>query len=208
MTRHCLAFCLALSIYVCAPAAFAVVVSYHADMNGATESPATPSTGTAFGTVIYNDATHTLTLNVAFSGLVNEVGVDGKTGVSASHIHAATASPFSGNAGVATTTPTFAGFPSEVLEGSFSNVLDLTQSSSWNPAYITANGGTTTTAEAAFAAAMAGGQAYWNIHSHKYTSGEIRGFLAPGIPEPTSGVLISLAVVLGGCAGRSRRTRR
>ncbi len=76
-----------------------------------------------------------------------------------------------------TTTPTFAGFPLGVTSGSYNNTLDLTLASSYNPAYITANGGTTATAEAALAAAIASGRAYLNIHSSVFGGGEIRGFL-------------------------------
>ena len=65
-------------------------------------------------------------------------------------------------AGVATTTPYFAGFPIGVTSGSYSNTLDLTQSSSWNATYITANGGTTTSAESALIAAINADEAYLN----------------------------------------------
>jgi hypothetical protein len=104
------------------------------------------------GTVTYDDIAHSLQLQVTFSGL------QGNT--TASHIHAPTAVAGTGNAGVATTTPTFALFPLGVSSGSFANTLDLTLASSYNPAYVTANGGTTASAELALAAAMAGGKAY------------------------------------------------
>jgi hypothetical protein len=38
---------------------------------------------------------------------------------------------------------------------SYNNTLDMTLASSWNPAYITANGGTTASAALALAAGMA-----------------------------------------------------
>jgi hypothetical protein len=94
----------------------------------------------------------------------------------AAHIHAATAVPFEGNAGVATTTPTFTGFPSGVTSGSYDNTFDMTQASSYNPSFVTASGGMSN-AEAALATAMANGKAYLNIHSTLYPGGEIRGFL-------------------------------
>jgi hypothetical protein len=43
------------------------------------------------------------------------------------------------------------------------NTLDLTQSSSYSPAFISANGRTIATAEAALLAALAAGVAYLNI---------------------------------------------
>ncbi len=165
--------------------AHANLFNYDVILNGASESPANASLGTGVGFVSYNDVTHLMSLNVTFSGLSGTV--------TASHIHAATASPFTGTAGVATTTPTFAGFPLGVTAGTFANTLDMTQASSYNPAFVTANGGTTATAEAALFAAMQSGKAYWNIHSSVVPGGEIRGFLV--VPEPSSLSLAGLGAV-------------
>ncbi len=171
--------------------------TYYVFLDGPSESPANASPGTGVGTVVYDPTLHTLQLQVTFSGL---------TGITtASHIHAATANPFAGTAGVATTTPSFAGFPLGVSSGSFSNTLDLTVASSFNAAYVTANGGTLTSAEAALAAAMAGGRAYWNIHSSTFGGGEIRGFLSV-VPEPSSTALAGVGVV--GLALRAWHKRR
>jgi hypothetical protein len=165
---------------------------YTVTLNGPNEP--TTSLGIGSGTVNYDDVAHSLELQVTFSGLTGTT--------TASHIHAATASPFSGTAGVATTTPNFAGFPLGVTSGSFSNTLDLTSASSYNPAFVTANGGTPASAEAALASAMAGGLAYWNIHSSSFGGGEIRGFLVP-VPEPSALALLGLGA--GAIAWRLRR---
>lgn len=177
------------------------IFQYSVTLSGANESPANASPGTGSGTVNYDDVAHLLQLQVTFSGLIqtNAVG-----GTSASHLHAATAVPGAGTAGVATTTPSFAGFPLGVWSGSFSNTLDLTLSSSWNPAYITAHTDIPG-AEAALAAAMAAGTAYWNIHSSSIGGGEIRGFLTP-VPEPSSLALVGLGAV--GLAARVWSKRR
>src|SRR3954464_2922657 len=138
-------FCLAL---VCAAPAYSAQLLYQTvrtnslgvvlgpGMDGPTEPTTSPGTG--YGTVLYDNLAHTLTVDCSFSGLATDQG----TGTSASHIHAATTLPFQGTTGVATTTPTFAGFPLHVTSGTYHNLLDLTQSSSWNASYVSANGGT------------------------------------------------------------------
>jgi hypothetical protein len=164
----------------------ASLFDYEAVLSGPNESPpnASPATGLAF--VNYDNVAHTLQVEVTFSGLTGTT--------TASHIHAATASPGTGTAGVATTTPYFAGFPIGVTSGSYSNTLDLTLSSSYNPSYITANGGTTASAEAALVAAMAADEAYLNIHTSTFPGGEIRGFLVL-VPEPSTAALLGVGAL-------------
>ena len=164
----------------------AATLSYDAILNGASESPPNTSLGTGLADVDYNNIAHTLHVHVTFSGL------SGNT--TASHIHSPTAVPGTGTAGVATTTPTFANFPLGVTSGTYDNTLDLTSASSWNPAFITANGGTPAGAESALAAGLAGGEAYLNIHTTVVPGGEIRGFLVP-IPEPGTLALFSSGAV-------------
>src|SRR3989449_8553937 len=147
--------------------AHAALLQYSVSLDGPSESPANASPGIGSGTVNYDDSAHTLQLQVSFSGLTGTT--------TASHIHAPTASPFSGTAGVATTTPSFAGFPLGVTSGSYSDTLDLTAASSYNPAFITANGGTPAGAESALAAAMAGGQGLGNQHTITFRGGQKRG---------------------------------
>jgi hypothetical protein len=153
-------------------------------VNFSSAGEANPSPGTGFGTVDYDSSLHTLTLSGSFSGLVGNT--------TASHIHAATAVPFTGNAGVATTTPTFVGFPLGVASGSYAHILDLTQASSWNLSFVGID--TLAFAETKLATAMADGKAYWNIHSTFSTGGEIRGFLV-AVPEPSSLALLGLGLV-------------
>lgn len=192
----------AVAVAIAPGAAAAAVFNYTVSLNAASESPAlTPaqSVGTGFGTVVYDNALHTLALSVTFSNLTGTTTI--------SHFHAPTtvsgvgsdaAASAAGLAGVATTTPTLVGFPSGVNAGNYNAVLDLTQASSWNPAYVTANGGTTAGAEAAFATALSQGRTYWNIHTSAFNGGEIRGFPVL-VPEPGAMALasafLSLAVL-------------
>jgi len=178
--RHRLGlFTVALGGLLVASRASAVPIHYITHLTGPNESPVNASPGVGDAQVDYDPTAHTLHVHVTFSGLTGTT--------TASHIHAPTPTPLSGTAGVATTTPTFANFPLGVTAGTYDNTLDMTQASSYNPAYVSANGNTTTTAEAALAAAMASGQSYLNIHSSTFGGGEIRGFLV--LPEPGSAML-------------------
>lgn len=171
-------------ILAAAPVSFAAIVSYDATLRGLSEWPPNESLGTGVAMVDYNNTAHTLHVHVTFSGLAGTT--------TASHIHSPTPLPGSGTAGVATTTPTFANFPLGVFSGTYDNTLDLTMSSSWNPAFVTASGGTTAGAESALAAGLAADEAYLNIHTAVFPGGEIRGFLVP-VPEPGTLALLGLA---------------
>jgi hypothetical protein len=172
-------------------------ITYTAVLNGANEAPPIASPGTGLATVAYDDVAHTLLVNATFQDLIGNT--------TAAHIHGPTAVAGTGTAGAATTTPNFPGFPLGVTSGSYSNQFDLTLASSWNPTFITNNGGTAASAEAALAAAMAGGKAYFNIHSSFAPGGEIRGFLQP-VPEPGSSIVL-LGIGVAGLASRRLRRR-
>ena len=178
----------ALTLALCCVASVskATLFQYDANLDGPSESPTNASPGTGFAEVDYNDVAHTLHVQVTFTGLVGTT--------TASHIHAPTPSPLAGTAGVATTTPTFANFPLGVTSGAYDNTLDLTQSSAWNPAYVTANGGTNAGAESAFVAALSAHESYLNIHTSVFGGGEIRGFLVP-VPEPATLTLVALGTI-------------
>jgi hypothetical protein len=152
-------------------AVHAAPVSYSATLTGPNESPPNASPGTGSALVEIDAVAHTMHVHVDFTGLLGNT--------TASHIHAPTVVAGTGTAGVATTTPSFALFPLGVTAGTFDNVLDMTQATSYNPSYVTANGGTTATAEAALFQAITDGKAYLNIHSTVFGGGEIRGFLGP-----------------------------
>jgi hypothetical protein len=150
-------------------------------------------TGTGNVTVWFDPDADTLRVQATFSGL------SGTT--TASHIHCCTPLPFVGDAGVATTVPTFPGFPLGVMSGSFDQTYNTALAGTYNPAFVTANGGTPTSAEAALLAGMLAGRSYFNIHTTTFGGGEIRARLA--VPEPTSLLLLG-----GGLAGLLIRRRR
>ncbi|HYG23017.1 MAG TPA: CHRD domain-containing protein [Verrucomicrobiae bacterium] len=173
----------------------AAVYVFDADLSGLTESPPNASPGIGYALFHYDDTANTLHVDVLFGRLMGTT--------TAAHIHAPTALPFTGTAGVATTVPNFAGFPTGVNVGSYETLLDLTSASSYNPAFITANGGTTAGAQAALVAAMFAGRSYLNIHTTAFPGGEIRGFLTL-VPEPSSFALLAL----GGAALAAFRAKR
>ena len=144
---------------------------YWGNLSGQAEVPANNSTGTGIALITIDAVANTMRVQVTFSGLL--------AGVTASHIHAATAAPGTGTAGVATSVPTFTGFPSGVTSGTYDHTFDMLQSSSYNPAYVTNNGGTPATAWAALLAAISAGRSYLNVHSSMFPGGEIRSFLSP-----------------------------
>lgn len=172
-------------------------IIYIASLSGPSESPPNISPGTGNAIVTYDSEVHALLVDAVFQDLT--------AGNTAAHIHCCTASPGSGAAGVATMTPTFAGFPTGATSGIYdSPVFDLTQPGVWNASFITNNGGTPASAESVFGAGLADGRAYFNIHTSVFPGGEIRGFLAP-IPEPTSLLLIGTGLGLIGLVAWRKR---
>jgi hypothetical protein len=176
--------------------AMADFITYGATLSGSAESPPNASPGTGTAIVQIDTFAHTMRVQISFSGLLGTT--------LASHIHAATATPGMGNATVATQTPTFGGFPQGVTDGSYDRTFDMSLSSSFNPAFVTAHGGTAASAEAVLFAALAANEAYLNIHTSVVPGGEIRGFLTP-VPAPPAVVLVGLGA---GCVAAKRYIRR
>jgi hypothetical protein len=174
LAKRCAAVSAALLLL--AAAAQAQIQVYGVSLSGPNENPPNNSPGIGSGFITLNLQLHTLQVNFSFSGLTGTT--------TASHIHAPVTVP-GGTAGVATQTPSFTGFPLGVTSGSMNMTFDMTLASTWNPSYITANGGTPAGAEAAFVSAVQSGAAYLNVHSSAFPGGEIRGFLLP-VPEPAT----------------------
>jgi hypothetical protein len=156
------------------------------------------ATGTGTALVTFDTLANTMRVQTTFSGL------SGNTTVA--HIHAPTAVPGTGTAGVATPTPSFPSFPAGVTAGTYDNTFDMTLNSSYNGAFITANGGTAAGARNALLSALGSGRAYLNIHTSAFPGGEIRGFFTT-VPEP-SFLLGFLGLGLLGVGSRFRQGDR
>ena len=176
-----------------ASGAFAFPIVYTAQLDGPSESPPVASPGTGFAQVDFDIVAHTMRVQVEFSGLVGTTTV--------SHIHAPTATPGVGTIGVAVYPGTFPGFPAGVTSGTYEGTFDTNLATAYTAAFLTTyGGGTVEGAEAALAAYLAEGRAYFNIHTSFAPGGEIRGFLT--VPEPTTILLLGLGLM--GLAGIRR----
>jgi hypothetical protein len=188
---------------VFATSAAALPITFTASLDGAGEEPPNASLGTGTTFVTIDADAHTLRVVADFQDLTGLVTV--------AHIHVIngpgdlnlldTLGP------VATTAPTFPGFPAGVTSGSYDQTFDTLLLSTYRAGFITDSGGTTAAAEAALFAGITSGRAYLNIHTSFAPGGEIRGFLTPvQVPEPaTIGLLLSGLLVLGGTVGSRRR---
>jgi hypothetical protein len=165
--------------------------TFTATQLGASEVPPSGSPATGLATLILDTTAMTLKVDESFSDLTSPA--------TAAFIHCCT--PVGTNTGVALLFPLFP----NTTSGTYSSIIDLSLSSSYNFAFITANGGTAASAEAALSAGLFDGLAYINIHNANFPGGEIRGQFA-AVPEPATLTLFGLGLTSLGVALRRRRT--
>lgn len=180
---------------VAAMPAAAHQIVYTTPLDGPSEAPPNDSPGNGMARITVDFDLVTMRVEESFSGLQGNV--------TASHIHCCTAEAGAGTISVATTLPTFTNFPSGVTAGTYDYTFDMTDASSYNPAFVTANG-SISGAFNALVAGLNGGTAYANIHSNIFPGGEIRGFLAP-IPEPETYAMLLAGLAMLGAVARRRR---
>ncbi|MFI5314591.1 MAG: CHRD domain-containing protein [Myxococcota bacterium] len=175
------------------PAAAHEVV-YEATLSGGNESPANASPG--IGTV-------KVTIDLDVLSMEVQADFSGLQGTStAAHIHCCLVPSGPLNVGVATAVPSFPGFPTGVTSGSYDQTFDLSQASSYNPAFVTANTDVSGALNALLNG-LAGGATYFNIHTSTSPGGEIRGFLQ-AVPEPELLGLVGVGLVALSLVARRR----
>jgi len=164
------------------------------------ENPDVPTSATGFATAVYDSLADTLTVNMTYSGLMDNA--------SDSHIHCCATGTTS--AGVAVGFTGSGGFVTGSTSGTYGHVFNLADPAIYNTTFRNNNGGTAAGAKATLLSAFSTAdpsdpttsRAYFNIHSPFSASGEIRGdiFL---VPEPTA--LLLACCGWGGLLLRRRR---
>jgi hypothetical protein len=175
-------------VLLLASPALAAPITYAAVLNGASHNPPSGSTATGTATLVIDTAVHTIQLSVTYAGIASG---------HQAFLHCCIAAP--GNVSASTVALPF--FPT-ANSGTYNTTQGMLSTGFWSQFFVQSNGNTFAGAEAAFAAGLASGNAYFRIVSNNFPNGEIRGFFTP-VPEPGRAAILAAAGAL--IAARLRR---
>jgi hypothetical protein len=177
-----------------AASAQASIVTYR----GVFVPEAVGATGSGNLQLIYDNIARTLAISADWTGL------SGNT--TTAHIHCCNVLPNTGTSGVALAQGSILpDFPLGVKSGSYSRLIDLSQSNQYGAAFFSASGSTTLGAEQRLMTNLGTGNAYFNIHTTTFGPGEIRAFVK-AVPEPGSLALVLAAAGLAALTVGKRKS--
>jgi hypothetical protein len=166
--RHSCLLAVALLALAAAPASAGYVV-YFGTLSGAAQVPPNASPGYGYVTVTYNHNGGMFVYSVEFYDLAGPTTY--------ANVHCCT-SGSGGDAWIATSLPTLQNFPAGQTTGTYTLIAYASSSSTYNPNFVWAVGGTTTLAQAALKDGMGRGSAYFNLRSAAFPNGELRAYLS------------------------------
>jgi hypothetical protein len=152
MKHLCHLFTLSVALVVGTSSAHGAAAVLTATLLGFNETPPNTSTATGSALVTLQSDNNTLAVNETFATLNGGPAT-------AAHIHCCAAPGVAAIVAVP-----FPNFPA-ATSGQYVNSFDLSMAGTYNPAFITAHGGTVDSAKAAFITALKTGQTYVNIHN-------------------------------------------